>query len=107
MRNFLKTPLAGAFFDAPFSLLLLLAIFFIHPLMGIFSLFGAAITFLIGILIEKKVVPDVEKSQNSMAESRSLIDSYSRNIYSSMSMGTLPRLKKKWLIAHQSSYKPG
>ena len=36
MRNFLKTPLAGAFFDAPFSLLLLLAIFFIHPLMEFF-----------------------------------------------------------------------
>ena len=48
------SPISGAFFDAPFSLIFLVAIFFIHPLMGFFFLFGLLMALIVGILIEKK-----------------------------------------------------
>ena len=38
LRSFMVSPISGAILDAPFSLLLLILIFFIHPLMGAFSL---------------------------------------------------------------------
>ena len=60
LRNFMVSPVSGAIFDAPFSLLLLIVIFLIHPLMGAFSLFGLSIALMIGILIEKKVQPEQE-----------------------------------------------
>ena len=101
VRNFLKSPIAGAFFDAPFSVLLLLAIFYIHPLMGFCSLLGMLMAFIVGIMIEKKVAPDAQKAQDAMARSRTTVDSYFKNIFSSATMGTLPKLKDKWINIHK------
>ena len=48
LRNFMVSPICGAIFDAPFSLLFLIVIFFIHPLMGFFSLLDFLSHYLLG-----------------------------------------------------------
>ncbi|RZP23432.1 MAG: ATP-binding cassette domain-containing protein [Burkholderiaceae bacterium] len=101
MRYFLKSPIVGAFFDAPFSLILLLAIFFIHPLMGIFSLLGALIAFLTGLYIEKKIEPDTQLSFEAQSTSRLYLNSFFQNIYSCASMGNLRFFYDKWKNVHK------
>ena len=97
IRNFLKSPVVGAFFDAPFSMLLLLAIFFIHPLMGFFSLLGALMALIIGLYIEKKVEPEMNISYEAQTQSRQYLNSFYKNIHSCASAGNLPNFYKKWL----------
>ena len=97
IRYFLKSPVIGAFFDSPFSILLLLAIFFIHPLMGFFLLFGALLALIIGIYIEKKVEPEMSVSYEAQTQSRQYLNSFFKNIHSCASSGNLPNFYKKWL----------
>ena len=101
IRNFTVTPIAGAILDVPFSLSLLAIIFFIHPLMGYFSLFGAIVAFIIGIYIEKKVEPHAEDASKFQSESRNQLQAYFRNIYAATSMGNLATIYKDWDTKHK------
>ena len=76
IRSFMATPVAGAVMDVPFSLSLLLVIFFIHPLMGYFSLIGALAAFLIGIYIDRKVAPHAEEASQFQSEGRNKLQEY-------------------------------
>jgi len=101
LRTFMISPLPGAFFDAPFSLSLLLVIFLIHPLMGAFSLFGVIIALIIGLVIEKKVQPDQEKAGIALSTARSELSTLHNNPLYCNSMGNLPFLFKKWFSTHK------
>ena len=101
IRSFMATPVAGAVLDVPFSLSLLLVIFFIHPLMGYFSLFGAIAAFLIGIYIEKKVEPHAEEASEFQSEARNKLQAYFRNVYAATSMGNLPTIYRDWDASHK------
>ena len=96
LRNFMVSPISGAFFDAPFSLLLLLVIFLIHPLMGIFSLLGVFVALCIGLLIEKKVQPDQEVASDVQNEARRELGTLHNNALYCNSMGNLPFIFNKW-----------
>jgi ATP-binding cassette subfamily C exporter for protease/lipase len=101
IRSFMATPVAGAVMDVPFSLSLLLVIFFIHPLMGYFSLIGALAAFLIGIYIDRKVAPHAEEASQFQSEGRNKLQAYFRNVYASTSMGNLPTIYRDWDSSHK------
>ena len=101
LRNFMVSPLSGAFLDAPFSLTLLLVIFLIHPLMGAFSLFGVVIALIIGLIIEKKLQPDQAKAGEALNTARQELNSLHNNPLYCNSMGNLPFLFKKWFVNHK------
>ena len=96
LRNFMVSPIAGAIFDAPFSLLFLVLIFLIHPLMGAFSLFGLFVALLVGILIEKKVAPNQEEASLVQNQARRELTYMHNNPLYCNSMGNLPFLFNKW-----------
>ncbi len=97
LRNFMVSPISGAFFDAPFSLIFLVAIFFIHPLMGFFSLFGLFMALVVGILIENKVQPQQEEAGIAQSQSRNELNQLHNNALYCNSMGNLPFLFDKWM----------
>ncbi len=98
LRNFMVSPVSGAIFDAPFSLLLLIVIFLIHPLMGAFSLFGLSIALMIGILIEKKVQPEQEFASEKQNIARQELNLMHNNALYCNAMGNLKYLYQKWFI---------
>ncbi len=102
IRQFMTSPISGALFDAPFSALLLLTLFFIHPLMGFFSLFGALMAFLIGLLIEKKVAPYQENAIDSQLKSRSALNGCFQNIAMTASRNNIYRIFDKWSGLHKT-----
>ena len=101
LRNFMVSPISGAFFDAPFAIMLLLVIFLIHPLMGAFSLLGLFIALLIGLIIEKKLQPDQLKAGETQNLARRELTSLHNNALYVNSMGNLPFLFKKWFLNHK------
>ena len=103
LRSFMVSPVSGAIFDAPFSLLLLIVIFLIHPLMGAFSLFGLFFALLIGILIEKKVQPEQEIASEKQNIARQELNLMHNNALYCNSMGNLPFLYRKW-FANQKQF---
>ncbi len=102
LRNFMVSPVSGAFFDAPFSLSLLLVIFFIHPLMGAFSLLSLVVALIIGILIENKVQPEQEAASEKQSQARIELNTLHNNNLYCNSMGNLPHLYKKWFKNQQN-----
>ena len=95
LRNFMVSPISGAIFDAPFSLLLLIVIFFIHPLMGAFSLVALIVAFIIGLTIENKVQPEQESAAELQNIARRNLIFHTNALYCN-SMGNLPFLFNKW-----------
>ncbi len=61
IRNFLNSPALSSLFDAPFSPIYFLVIFFIHPINGIITVIGAAILFLMAYLNEKLANKRIKK----------------------------------------------
>ena len=96
LRSFMVSPISGAILDAPFSLLLLILIFFIHPLMGAFSLLALVIAFIIGLTIENKVQPDQDSASEAQNLARRELNVLHTNALYCNSMGNLPFLFNKW-----------
>lgn len=95
-RNFLTGNIASSILDVPFSLILLLAIFFIHPLMGIFSLFGMIMALVIGLIMERSEQPYSEKAMEENSRSRRALTEYFRNSDVTMTMGNFDRAFNRW-----------
>ena len=96
LRNFMVSPISGAIFDAPFSLLLLIEIFFIHPLMGAFSLVALIVAFIIGLTIENKVHRNRKVFAELQNMARRELNLLHTNALYCNSMGNLPFLFNKW-----------
>ncbi len=96
LRSFMVSPVSGAIFDAPFSLLLLIVIYFIHPLMGMFSLLSLVAALVIGILIERKVQPEQETAFENQNLARTELNVMHNNALYTNAMGNLPQLYRRW-----------
>ena len=96
LRSFMISPIAGAIFDAPFSLTLLVVIFLIHPLMGALSLLSLVVALIIGILIEKKVQPEQEDASEKQGLARTELNTMHNNNLYCNSMNNRPHLYKRW-----------
>ena len=99
LRNFMVSPISGAFFDAPFAIMLLLVIFLIHPLMGIFSLLGLLIALLIGLIIEKLQPDQLKAGENQNLARRELTSLHNNALY--VNSMNLPFLFQKWFLNHK------
>ncbi len=61
IRSFLNSPALASLFDAPFSVIYFIVIFFIHPLNGVITVIGAAILFIMAYMNEKLVNKRMKK----------------------------------------------
>jgi PrtD family type I secretion system ABC transporter len=61
IRTFLNSPALSSLFDAPFSIIYFLVIFYIHPLNGIIVVCGAIVLFLMAYLNEKIATKRLKK----------------------------------------------
>jgi ATP-binding cassette subfamily C exporter for protease/lipase len=100
IRNFLTSPSMVALMDAPMGLIFLGLVFLINPFMGAFSLFGALVVFVIGVLSERKVTPLMTQAQRfSIAASNFAADS-GRNAQVIEAMGMRRAVQQRWLALH-------
>ena len=97
LRNFIVSPSAVAILDAPMGLLFLVLVFMIHPVMGVFSLVGALIVFVIGLLAERRVRPLVTEAQRHSNAAQMFASDSGRNAQVIEAMGMLGAVRHRWL----------
>lgn len=101
VRQFLTSTGLFAFFDAPWTPIYIIAIFIIHPMLGVFSIGSAFFLSCMALLTELS-------SRNPLSEANKVYNSASsfaavnfRNAEAIEAMGMLNNVKKRWFPKHE------
>jgi len=96
VRNFLVSPSLQALMDAPLGLFFLLLVFMIHPLMGMLSMLGAVIVFVIGWVSEASVRPLVKEANAQQMRAQQFAADAGRNAQVIEAMGMRETIRERW-----------
>ena len=96
LRGFLIGPSLFPILDAPWSPVLLIVLFLLHPLIGIVALVGGAILFTLAIVSEKWTKAAYERAGNLSAEGIFDCDALVRNADSVRAMGLTGHIVGRW-----------
>jgi ATP-binding cassette subfamily C protein/ATP-binding cassette subfamily C protein EexD len=103
VRQFLTGGAIVALCDAPWVPIFIAVGFIFHPILGLISLFGAIIIFVLALLNEistkKKLVEGLGLSSKAAEEARFSL----RNVDVAYGMGMISNLKKRWINLHDNS----
>lgn len=102
LRTFISSPLSGALFDTPVSLLFLLLVMYVHPKMGMMSIFAAVIIVIVTLKNENKNKPIIAESNSNNVQSQLYVADSISNAQTIQAMGMLNDLRKRWNIKYQN-----
>lgn len=86
-----------SFMDAPLALLVLVILFLMHPLLGWFSVIGAVIQVVIGVINERRIKEPMMLASRGSTASQMYAGSVLRNAQVIRSMGMLGNMRQRWL----------
>ena len=96
LRGFLIGPHLFPILDAPWSPVLLIVLFLLHPLIGIVALIGGAVLFTLALVSEKLTKAAYERAGNLAAEGIFDCDALVRNADSVRAMGLTGHIVGRW-----------
>jgi PrtD family type I secretion system ABC transporter len=96
IKSFINSPNLSVIFDAPFALIFLVVIFFIHPLNGVVTLVGALILLKMALINEKMTKSLIEKTNEAQVELTRDFEMISANSESIKAMGMRENIKQNW-----------
>ncbi len=102
LRQFITGQGLFAFFDAPWGPIYLAVIFFLHPLLGWFSVFGALI--LVGLTLATEAATRKPLAEANMVAIRANQNAENNlaNAEAIEAMGMLPDLRRRWQAMHRT-----
>jgi len=100
VRQFLTGNGILAFFDAPWSPIFILVIFFMHPLLGVLAVFFAGIQLLVTYHNYRSAFSDIESAARASRESAGYVEGKLRNIEPLHAMGMAGNIRDRWLRYH-------
>jgi len=100
LRQFLTGNGLFAFFDAPWAPIYLVVIFFLHPMLGWFSLFGALVLILLTWVTETATKKPLAEANGAVMRSTSFAQNNLANAEVIEAMGMLPALRRRWRERH-------
>jgi PrtD family type I secretion system ABC transporter len=101
LKSFITSPNFGTIFDAPFAIIFLIFIFFIHPINGIVTVVGALILLKMALLNEKMTKSLIEKTNEMQVELARDFEIISSNSESVKAMGMRENVKGNWQISNK------
>ncbi|MBU6140672.1 MAG: type I secretion system permease/ATPase [Proteobacteria bacterium] len=96
VKSFINSPNLSVIFDAPFAVIFLVVIFFIHPLNGVVTLVGALILLKMALINEKMTKSLIEKTNEAQVELTRDFEMISANSESIKAMGMRENIKRNW-----------
>lgn len=102
MRQFVTGPGLLALFDAPWSPVYVLLLFYFHSALGWFALSGVLVLLALGWLNERTSRSHSQKARESMIASNLEADANLRNADVIAGMGMLANLRQRWAERHQT-----
>ena len=101
IRQFLTGNGIFAFFDTPWVPVYIGVLFFLHPLLGLLSLFFAVVQACIAFFGNRTVTKPAEVAQQSAAETSVFLQAKIRNAEVLESMGMIGNVQSMWSHRHQ------
>ena len=103
VRQFISSPPALAFFDAPWAPVFIAAIFIIHPWLGFFAIFAALLILFIALLTEWTSRGPLRNASEHTAESHRFVESSLRHADVLEAMGMFEGFRRRWRDKHDRS----
>jgi len=103
VRTFLTGNGLPALFDLPWMPIYLIAVFMLHPWLGVFGLCGAIALFVLALINQftsRQLAPAVQEARN---RSNQIMADVSRNSSAVTAMGMQSAMKQRWLGAHDDA----
>ena len=100
VRQFISSPPALSFFDAPWAPVFIGAIFLIHPWLGTFAIFAALFILLLALLTEWTSRGPFRNASEHTAESHRFIESSLRHADVLEAMGMFEGFRRRWRDKH-------
>lgn len=99
LKNTLNSSAFLGLIDAPFCLIFLAAVFLIHPVLGLLTLFGFAIQLTITLNNQLRVEPQMKLANEHAIESQRYFGSVTRHTDVVTAMNMLAPIQQKWLYS--------
>ncbi|MDB2414934.1 type I secretion system permease/ATPase [Rickettsiales bacterium] len=96
IKGFLTGAGINALLDAPWSLIFIIVLFFIHPSVGIISILGGAVLLTLAVINELKTKPLLNEASEYSMKSSQYADLASRNAEVIEAMGMMENVSKIW-----------
>ncbi|MCY4211316.1 MAG: type I secretion system permease/ATPase [Gammaproteobacteria bacterium] len=103
VRQFISSPPALAFFDAPWAPIFIAAIYLIHPWLGSFAIFAALYILFLALLTEWTSRGPFRNASEHTAESHRFVESSLRNSDVLEAMGMFEGFRRRWRDKHDRS----
>jgi ATP-binding cassette subfamily C exporter for protease/lipase len=100
IRQFLTGSGILTFFDAPWTLIYLTVLFFLHPFLGCMALVFMALQGALAWWGQRRTVAPAETAAKSLAEANGFLQAKLRNAEVLEAMGMLPQLESHWATRH-------
>jgi len=101
IRQFLTGNGVFAFFDAPWTPIYMVVLYFLHPWLGLMSVVFALIQAALAWFGHRRTVAPSEAASKASAEANGFLQSKLRNAELLHSMGMIASLKARWAERHQ------
>ncbi|MEY2717071.1 MAG: Alkaline protease secretion ATP-binding protein AprD, partial [Pseudomonadota bacterium] len=98
VRQFVTGNGLFAFFDMPWTPIYILVVYFFHPVLGAFVLFGAVVSFFLAWLNERSTKQGLAEANQAAMLGSSFATSNLRNAEVIEAMGMLPALRRRWKV---------
>lgn len=103
IKNFITGQAMSSLLDAPWSMIFIAFLFFIHPAIGIVSVMGGVVLFIIAIMNEFSTKSAIESAGEHSIKSASYADTAARNAEAIEAMGMLNNVTKIWQQSNMKS----
>lgn len=91
-----------ALIDLPFTAIFLLAIYLIHPALGVLATFGLVIQLAITLSNQYRVAPQMQEANKNAIEAQRYFTSVTQKAEVVQAMGMLTAIEQKWQVAQQA-----
>ncbi|MEZ5969460.1 MAG: type I secretion system permease/ATPase [Hyphomonas sp.] len=103
LRKFIASPAITAALDAPWSPLFFLVLFMLHPIFGLWALFGGALLVTLGYLNQRTTNRNMREAEQMERLSQARAQEMMRHAETIDAMGMQPNLKAHWKKAFDDS----
>jgi PrtD family type I secretion system ABC transporter len=96
LRRFFSGPVPGAMMDAPWSPLFFIVLFMLHPIFGLWALFGGAVLVGIGLINQRMTNQHLREAETLERVAQMRSQEMVRNAEVIDAMGMRPNLRARW-----------
>jgi len=103
IRRFLSGPVPGALLDAPWSPLFFIVLFMLHPIFGLWAVFGGVVLVGIGLVNQRMTDRHLRDTETMERAAQLRSQEMVRNAEVIDAMGMRPKLRERWKTAFDTS----